>query len=88
MLPFLSQNGTIHQELETDCDRCGGAGQSDKWYFTGKVCFKCGGDGRMLTKRKEYTSEHEEKLRKQREKRAEKKRLAATEENQDKLIKS
>ncbi|WJE41198.1 hypothetical protein QRD86_00145 (plasmid) [Bacillus halotolerans] len=86
---YVDRNGTKHQEVETDCDRCGGAGQSDKWYLTGKVCFKCGGDGRMLTKRKEYTPEHEEKLRKQREKRAEKKRLAAIaqaeEENQVKL---
>ncbi|MCY8636650.1 hypothetical protein MOD96_02380 [Bacillus sp. S17B2] len=73
----IDKNGTKHQEIDTKCDRCGGAGQSDKWLFTGKVCYKCGGSGRMRCKRKIYTPEHEEKLRKRRERAAERKREKA-----------
>ena len=28
------------------CNRCGGAGQSDKWAYTGLVCYDCGGSGK------------------------------------------
>jgi len=28
------------------CNRCGGAGRSDRWAFTGYTCFDCGGEGR------------------------------------------
>jgi hypothetical protein len=27
------------------CNRCGGAGRSDRWAFTGFTCFDCGGEG-------------------------------------------
>lgn len=35
-------------EYKTDnrCNRCGGAGQADKWLHTGKICYKCGGSGK------------------------------------------
>ena len=69
----IDKNGTKHQLVVTNCDRCGGAGRSARWVYTGSTCYKCGGTGRMQVKRKIYTPEHEEKLRKQREKRAEKK---------------
>jgi DnaJ-class molecular chaperone len=28
------------------CNRCGGAGSSDRWKHTGSVCYKCGGSGK------------------------------------------
>ena len=45
------------------CSRCGGAGGSDKWKFTGWTCFDCGGSGRG-PKRTEslYTAERLAKL--------------------------
>ncbi len=76
----IDKNGTKHQEVETNCDRCGGAGSSDKWILTGKVCYKCWGSGRMTVKRKLYTPEHEEKLRKRREQAAKRKLLKAMEQ--------
>lgn len=47
-----------------NCPRCGGAGEADKWYYTGKICYACGGTGKRakpLTV-KEYTPEYEAKL--------------------------
>jgi len=28
------------------CNRCGGAGRSEKWAYTGLVCYDCGGSGK------------------------------------------
>lgn len=46
------------------CPRCGGAGQSDKCMFTGKICFECGGSGKRHTAKvvKVYTEEYAAKL--------------------------
>ena len=46
------------------CPRCGGAGQAQKWLFTGLVCYGCGGTGRRATPKviKEYTEEYAAKL--------------------------
>lgn len=30
------------------CTRCGGAGQSDRWAYTGRVCYDCGGTGKFF----------------------------------------
>lgn len=66
----IDQNGTkIYEDWR--CSRCGGAGGADKWAFTGWTCFECGGTG-VRNKPlifKEYTPEHEAKLKAQREKR-------------------
>ncbi|WP_333980521.1 hypothetical protein [Bacillus pumilus] len=70
----IDRNGTKHQVVIENCSRCGGAGGHEMWRYTGRTCYKCGGDGKQQGKRKIYTPEHEEKLRKQREKREEKKR--------------
>lgn len=87
----IDRNKTKHQVVLTNCDRCGGAGAHEMWRYTGGTCYKCGGSGRMQAKRKIYTPEHAEKLRKQREKRAEKKlqerREKAKEENKIQLAK-
>ena len=32
------------------CRRCGGAGESDKWTYTGRTCYGCGGSGYVTTK--------------------------------------
>lgn len=50
------------------CQRCGGAGASDKWAFTGKVCYECGGTGKRRVPKivKEYTTEYAGKLEKRR----------------------
>jgi hypothetical protein len=69
----IDRNGTKHQVVETNCDRCGGQGGSQAWAYTGYTCFKCGGTGRMQEKRVIYTPEHEAKLAAQREKRNQKK---------------
>jgi hypothetical protein len=65
----IDRNGTKHQVVVENCSRCGGAGGSDRWKFTGVTCFKCGGNGRQQGKRKIYTPEHQVKLDAQREKR-------------------
>ncbi len=73
------KNGTKYYADYT-CQRCGGAGGSDKWQFTGWSCYECGGSGKshkpMLIK--EYTPEYEAKLAERRAKRAAK-RLAEAE---------
>lgn len=66
----VDKNGTKIFE-DWRCSRCGGAGGSDKWALTGWTCFECGGTG-VRNKPlifKEYTPEHEAKLKAQREKR-------------------
>lgn len=56
------------------CPRCGGAGFSDKWIATGRVCFECGGSGKRRVAKivKEYTPEYWEKLQAKRHAKAEK----------------
>ena len=57
------RNGTKYYN-DWQCPRCGGAGESDNWYRTGRTCFECGGTGRRGTPKivKEYTPEYEAKL--------------------------
>ena len=74
------RNGTRYF-YDYTCDRCGGAGGSQAWIYTGYTCYKCGGTGKMDKPDviKVYTLEHEAKLVEQRAKRAaqrEKERLA------------
>ena len=54
------------------CPRCGGAGEADKWKFTGLTCFACGGTGKRTRPLivKEYTPEYEAQLDKRRRARA------------------
>jgi len=57
-MDLFLRNGVKHTGKYTDngkgkkgfyqlkkCHRCGGAGGSDKWKFTGWTCFECGGAG-------------------------------------------
>jgi hypothetical protein len=48
---------------EGNCNRCGGAGRSDKWAHTGFTCYDCngGGKGKLITDRL-YTAEEIKKL--------------------------
>lgn len=64
------------------CPRCGGAGGSDKWAFTGWTCYECGGTGESSTPviEKEYTPEYRAKLDERARKRAEAKRAKQVEE--------
>lgn len=40
--------GKLKEAKRTNtCNRCGGAGQADKWAFTGYVCYDCGGSGKF-----------------------------------------
>lgn len=57
------RNGTKYYRDWT-CPRCGGAGQADKWAFTGLTCYACGGTGKRVKPLivKEYTEEHAAKL--------------------------
>ena len=68
------KNGTeIYHDYT--CRRCGGAGFSDKWYYTGRTCYECGGKGvspahpQIVRK---YTPEYEAKLEAKRKARREK----------------
>lgn len=57
------RNGTKYY-YDWTCPRCGGAGFSDRWCFTGRVCYECGGTGKRSTPKiiKEYTPEYKIKL--------------------------
>lgn len=57
------RNGTQYF-LDTNCPRCSGYGELDKWAYTGRVCFACGGTGKRPQPKtiKVYTPEHEAKL--------------------------
>lgn len=66
------------------CGRCGGAGRSDRWKFTGLVCFDCNGSGKHKNgpiRERLYTAEEIEKLDARAE-RARAKRQAAHEAEQ------
>lgn len=80
------KNGTkIYHDYT--CTRCGGAGYSEEWRFTGMTCYKCGGTGKQDTPQviKVYTPEYEAKLAEQRAKRHEKQRLQRVAELKEKL---
>lgn len=67
------RNGTKYFMVDRPCVRCGGAGGSDKWAFTGWTCYECGGSGEGRSEIiKEYTPEYEKKLEERRRKRREK----------------
>ena len=57
------RNGTKYYH-DITCPRCGGAGEADKWAFTGRICYACGGSGKRSHPRtvKVYTPEYEAKL--------------------------
>lgn len=57
------RNGTKYY-YDWTCQRCGGAGASDKWCFTGRICYECGGSGKAHKPQvvKVYTPEYEAKL--------------------------
>ncbi|GLI90510.1 hypothetical protein [Bacillus subtilis] len=38
----IDKNGTKHQEVETSCDRCGGAGSSDNGYLLVRFVISAG----------------------------------------------
>ena len=54
------------------CPRCAGMGEADKWMFTGRTCYACGGTGlRTIPKVvKEYTPEYWAKLQARRQAKA------------------
>lgn len=39
------KRGTAKYDVPYPCSRCGGAGGSEKWAYTGFTCFECGGHG-------------------------------------------
>lgn len=76
------KNGTkIYHDYT--CPRCGGAGGSDKWAFTGWTCYECGGTGERHDKPeiiKVYTPEYRAKLDERNRIRWEKQRAKKAEE--------
>lgn len=69
----VDRNGTKYYLTESPCIRCGGAGGSDAWAYTGWTCYECGGTGKGKDEIiKEYTPEYEAKLAERREKRRQK----------------
>lgn len=62
------RNGTkIYHDI--NCPRCGGHGESDNWWQTGRTCFACGGSGERAKplEVKVYTREYADKLNARRE---------------------
>lgn len=47
-----------------NCPRCGGHGESDNWWKTGRICYACGGTGKRAKPQevKVYTKEYAAKL--------------------------
>jgi hypothetical protein len=63
----VDRNGTKYFMVSRPCIRCGGAGGSDKWAYTGWTCYECGGTGQGKDEIvKEYTPEYEAKLEERR----------------------
>jgi hypothetical protein len=55
--------GTAAYTYQDRCSRCGGAGASDKWINTGRVCFDCNGSGKgYIRTAKLYSAEKLAKL--------------------------
>lgn len=75
----VDKNGTKYWANYT-CPRCGGAGGSDAWAYTGWTCYECGGSGQVVKPSiwKEYTEEYAAKLAEKRAKK-EQKRIAKLE---------
>lgn len=75
----IDKNGTKYYASYV-CPRCGGAGGSDAWAYTGWTCYECGGTGKAIKPRifKEYTPEYKAKLD---AKRLERARAKAPEDN-------
>lgn len=38
----------VEAKLTNTCRRCAGAGEADRWAYTGRVCYDCGGTGKFL----------------------------------------
>lgn len=81
----IDRNGSKHYEGMVVCDRCSGRG----WYAVGvhngelvparpdhAVCYKCGGEGKVMGKWIERTPEYQAKLDAKREAKAEAERIA------------
>lgn len=69
----IDRNGTKYWSDDT-CRRCGGQGERSEWYYTGCICYECGGTGRSKARlEKEYTPEHAAVLEERRAEREAKK---------------
>lgn len=61
--PRTYENGAHYTIEARRCNRCGGAGGSDRWAHTGWTCFECGGSGRGRPREvKLYTADRIAKL--------------------------
>ena len=83
------KNGTeIYHDYT--CPRCSGYGELDKWAYTGRICFACGGSGISPTPKviKQYTPEYAAKLeakRIARERKHEEERRKYAEEHKEEI---
>lgn len=80
----VDRNGTKYYSGLVTCDRCGGAGGSDNWAYTGWTCYECGGTGKVQGFWKEYTPEYQAKLDAKRQERAAKRQAKAEAEADEK----
>lgn len=68
----VKENGTAKFRQWISCSRCGGAGASNAWERTGKVCYKCSGTKGEFKEATAYSPEAYEKVKKRKGKLAEK----------------
>lgn len=71
--PQLDEKGKPYVIQFKKCSRCGGAGGSDRWKFTGWTCFQCGGARGQNETIKLYTAEKISKMNAANDKRQAKK---------------
>lgn len=78
--PHLTAKGKPTTVMTRSCGRCGGAGRSDRWAYTGYTCFDCGGSGKGRAETVSlYTAEQLARLDVTRAKRSEKRAAVAAE---------
>lgn len=57
VVEFNAKRGSGKYRSTRACSRCGGAGGSSKWEYTGWTCFQCGGQKRFSSVERCYTKE-------------------------------
>ncbi len=84
MVEIGSQGVSGYLTRLENCSRCGGAGGSEAWRYTGWTCYKCAGRCKLPMTHRVYTAEKLAKLLLADERKAQRKRDAAEKARQEK----